>query len=228
MMIMKKTTLITLITCLLLVAAGVCYFVSYLQQEGSSQMMTTLTDLPGNGEHENDSTLKNSDITEQHNYGQASGTDGVSNELLHVHLCGAVRKPAVYKVAAGARLVDVINLAEGLTEDAAGDYINQASLIEDGQRIYIPTLAEVEGLIPGEYVMGEGTGEQEKTSALININQADAKELMELPGIGQAKADSIITYRNTNGTFTAIEELMNIPGIKEGLFGQIASYITVR
>lgn len=229
MMIMKKKALITLITCLILGTAGICYFVSYLQQDESTQVMTTLTDLPKNGENKSDTLWKDQafdgpskDTTE---YGQPRLDEDYNG--LYVHLCGAINKPAVYRVEAGTRLVEVIALAEGLTEDAAADYINQASLIEDGQRIYIPTMAEVEALTPEEYITGEGSGEQEKASALININQADAKELMELPGIGQAKADSIIAYRNNNGTFTAIEELMNIPGIKEGLFGQIESYITV-
>ena len=257
-MIMKKKTIAVLGTCSLLIVAGVSYTITYRGWEHSPQMVTTLEDQPGQGDPGKDSlrgqtetsrnqpdTVGLSKATDQLSLGQmdlteieeqqkevmgdnfASGSGSDSTEI-YVHLCGAVRKPAVYRVEAGARLVDVIGLAGGLTETAAGDYINQAMSVEDGQRIYIPTKAEVEGLTPEEYIVGEGgSPEQESKQRLININQADAGELMELPGIGEAKAESIIAYRNTNGDFTAIEELMMVPGIKEGLYGQIVSYITV-
>ena len=66
------------------------------------------------------------------------------------------------------------------------------------------------------------------TTSFVNINTANAEELMDLPGIGQAKANSIISYRTTKGKFKSIEDLMNIPGIKEGLFNQISANIIVK
>lgn len=154
---------------------------------------------------------------------------------IYAHICGAVVNPGVYQAKAGARVADFIALAGGLTSDADGDYINQAEIVTDGQRIYIPTKEEVESLVLHDYLQGYRSQEDQKASedsakgqALININEASAEKLMELPGIGQAKANSIIEYRNQHGAFQSTEELMNIPGIKEGLFNQIASKITVK
>ncbi len=149
--------------------------------------------------------------------------------MIYVHLCGAVMNPGVYEVSESSRVFDVIEQAGGLSQEAAGDYINQAQQVKDGQRIYIPTKDEVEGMSP---VVELSTDDQNPSSTtdkkLININLADAKELMELPGVGEAKAASIIEYRNANGSFQTIEELMKIPGIKEGLFNKVSSYITVK
>lgn len=256
---MKKKTIAVLTTCFILIAAGVSYSITYRGRETSSQVVTTLKDLPGQGDPGKDSLQENQETTEKQagtagfsetadisaaieqkdlleydgqrkgslEDGKTTGSDSDSSEI-YVHLCGAVHKPAVYRVETGARLVDVIGLAEGLTETAAGDYINQAMSVEDGQRIYIPTRDEVEGLAPEEYIVGEGGSlEQESEQKLVDINRADAGDLMELPGIGEAKAESIIAYRNANGDFTDIEELMMVPGIKEGLYGQIVTYITV-
>ncbi|MFT4142814.1 MAG: helix-hairpin-helix domain-containing protein, partial [Mobilitalea sp.] len=121
-----------------------------------------------------------------------------------------------------------INLAGGLTKEAAADYINQAKSVEDGQRIYVMNKAELESLtleqrIEGEEVTTSST--EETATSLININTASFEELMSLSGIGQAKANSIIAYREKNGKFKTIENLMDIPGIKEGLFQQISHMI---
>jgi competence protein ComEA len=169
-----------------------------------------------------------------------------ANEAMkvYVHICGAVNQSGVYQAEAGARICDLIKMAGGLQKDAADDYINQAEPVTDGERIYIPTKKEVEKLTAEEYIKGsqssngdqsnnrnteQSSSEQTKeTSNQIDINTASTEELMSLPGIGQAKADSIIEYRDTNGKFQKIEDLMKISGIKEGLFNRISSYIMVK
>jgi competence protein ComEA len=165
-------------------------------------------------------------------------TQEVPGVKLFVHLCGAVEKPGVYEAETKSRLCDLIKLAGGLKENAAGDYINQARLVTDGERIYIPTKREVEEITAGDYVEGDQSGKSPdapkaskdtvQSMELVDINLASAEELMKLPGIGQAKADSIIKYRSENGKFQKIEDLMNISGIKEGLFNKISSCITVK
>ena len=154
----------------------------------------------------------------------------VVESRIYVHICGAVKKPGVYQVDTGSRIYDLIKMSGGLKKNAAGDYINQAEQVTDGQRIYIPTFHEVKSTTPEEYVQEKQntvSQTEEKKSGLININTAEAEELMTLPGIGQAKADSIIEYRTQNGKFKSIEDLMNITGIKEGVYNRISSYVTV-
>ncbi len=166
--------------------------------------------------------------------------EAASEADIYIHLCGAVLHPGVYRMPENARVVDVIVLAGGLSEDAAGDYINQAEQVTDGQRVYIPDREEVKDITPEEYFSGnraavkntagenKGVILTDEPKQLVNINTADKTELMELPGIGEAKAASIIEYRKTNGEFQKIEDLMKIPGIKEGLFRKVSAYITVR
>ena len=102
-------------------------------------------------------------------------------------------------------------------------------MVEDGQRIYIPTKNELDELNIEEYVTGDIKNHSDsEASEKVNINTAGESELMSLPGIGQAKAKSIIDYRNKNGDFKAITDLMNISGIKDGLFAKIEDLIIVK
>ncbi len=157
----------------------------------------------------------------------------ISVNYIYIYICGAVEKPDVYKVEADTRLVEVIELAGGLTKDAAGDYVNQAALVQDGQKVYIPTKEEVEGTVPESYSgnnQDTATGNTLKevnSSGKVNINKASAEELMTLPGIGEAKAAGIIAYRQEQGSFKSIEEIMNINGIKNSVFNKISDKITV-
>lgn len=166
-----------------------------------------------------------------------------SIHYIYVHLCGAVKKPDVYKVEEYTRLVDVIALAGGLTEDAAGDFVNQASLLEDGQQIYIPTKDEVKEKTPLEYTTSSllpdknnsintnnsnNNNSKKSNNGIININTASKEELMTLPGIGEAKAKSIVDYRETHNGFKSIEEIKNIVGIKDSIYNKIKDSIAVK
>lgn len=157
-----------------------------------------------------------------------------STPFIYVHLCGAVKKPDVYKVEENTRLVDVIELAGGLNEDAAGDFINQASLLEDGQQIYVPTVDEVKEKTPLDYITSvplpdkSENNSAKKSNGIININIATQEELMTLPGIGEAKAKSIVDYRKTHNGFQSIEEIKNIVGIKDSVYNKIKDSISVK
>lgn len=151
------------------------------------------------------------------------------SKTYYVYLCGEVVKPDVYQVAEGARVVDVVNLAGGFTKNAAREIVNLARPLVDGEQIYVPTKEEAAS--EGYSIQGENSGGTLDTSTegrKININTATMEELTTLPGIGQAKALSIINYRDANGKFSSIEELMQIEGIKSGVFNKIQEYITVK
>ncbi len=251
---MKKKYIVMAAICILLIAAGICYSIAYF---GLGSEQTVITTLSGDKtDQQNSEPSKRSDTGRQtaeeaSSSEGTSGSDGtidanepnmdgtgeaakeksfdeVTSDDIYVHLCGAVKNPSVYRMASGSRLVELIELAGGLTEEAAGDYINQAMTVEDGQRIYIPTKSEVKELPSEDYITAGGGEGKTEESKLVNINKADAGELMELPGIGQAKADSIIAYREASGGFQSIEELMSVPGIKEGLFSRMSAYVTVK
>lgn len=158
-------------------------------------------------------------------------------ELIFVHVCGAVVSPGVYGMEADARVYEAVSCAGGLREDAAGEAVNQAQKVTDGERIYIPTREEVvKGLIPKteeDTTLSAGSTEESggaqtgSTDGKVNINTASAEELKTLSGIGDTRAESIIRYREEQGGFQRIEDLMNVEGIKEGVFEKIKDRITV-
>ena len=115
----------------------------------------------------------------------------------------------------GARVTDAIEAAGGMTEEAAREFLNLAALLVDGQKLYVPTIDEA---------MQE---KQSSADGKVNINTADAGELMSLSGVGEAKAEAIIRYREEKGGFRSIEEIMSIEGIKEGVFQKIKDKISV-
>ena len=115
-----------------------------------------------------------------------------------------------------------------MTEAADQSFLNQAELLTDGVQIQVPTKEEVASGIAAEANTSGAPGESGKTSqGKVNLNTATKEELMTLPGIGEAKADSILTYRESAGGFQSIEQIKEIEGIKDGVFEQIKERITV-
>lgn len=145
-------------------------------------------------------------------------------EDIYVQVCGAVNTPGVYKVQNKTRVYQVIELAGGLCDDADAGGINQAVTVSDGEQIYVPVIGE--NPISNSNDNGK-VSDNTSEEGRININTASKQELLSLPGIGEAKADSIIAYRENNGLFTTIEDIMNVSGIKEAAFNKIKELIFV-
>jgi len=145
-------------------------------------------------------------------------------EIILVDVKGAVKKPGVYQGEREERVVDIIERAGGLSENAEASQVNFAQRIEDEMVVYIPMKGEGEaGLISPLTTEG-----QNNNSNKININKADATELQNIPGIGPAKAAAIIDYREKNGPFKEPEQLMEISGIGEKTFEKMKDTVTVR
>ncbi|HIX48852.1 MAG TPA: helix-hairpin-helix domain-containing protein, partial [Candidatus Mediterraneibacter caccavium] len=136
-------------------------------------------------------------------------------ETVYVYVCGAVNAPGVYELKKDARVFEAITLAGGMTAEAAPEAVSQARTVADGEQIYVPTVREVQ--MQGSGVEDIVTGNAD-VSGKVNINTAGKEELMTLTGIGEAKAQSILDYREEHGKFGSIEDLMLIEGIKEGVF----------
>lgn len=135
-----------------------------------------------------------------------------------VYVCGEVAEPGLYEFSEGARIADAVEAAGGMTAQAADSYLNLAEYISDGQKIEVPSKEEAGA---------EKKLLEEAALGLVNLNTASEQELMELPGIGASKAREIVNYRESSGGFSRIEDLMEIPGIKEGVFNKIKDQITV-
>ena len=142
--------------------------------------------------------------------------DEKKTEKIFVHVCGEVNNPGVYELNAGSRVFEALDAAGGVTKDAADDSINQAEVLSDGQQLEIFS----------EEQMSQNELTETFDSGKMNINKATKEELMTLSGIGESKADAIIRYREENGNFNSIEEIMEIEGIKEGVFRKIEEQIT--
>lgn len=139
-----------------------------------------------------------------------------------VHISGAVPRPGVYALPEGSRVQDAIAAAGGFLAEAEKTQINLAALLIDGERLDIPF---VEGGSPVLPTLGPTV--VAVTTELININTASQSELETLPGIGPTTAQKIIEYREQNGEFVTIEELINVSGIGPGLYDRIKDLITV-
>ena len=153
---------------------------------------------------------------------------------IFVDVCGAVVNPGVYEMEGDSRIFQAIEAAGGFLPEAATRLVNQAQPVSDGQQIYVPTQEEAEA---GDYPMPEGSSStvrssggsmDEGVSDTVNINTADAAALKTLTGIGDAKAQAILSYREEHGAFSTVEEIMQVPGIKESTFSAIKDKIAVK
>lgn len=133
---------------------------------------------------------------------------------IYIDIDGAVINPGVYKLVEGSRVIDAINLAGGLRDNAITQNLNKARVLLDGEKIYIYQDGEMEII------------ESDDNGGLININTATVDSLMSLPGIGEVYAKRIIEYRN-NKKFSSIEEIKNIEGIGDKTFEKLKELITI-
>lgn len=140
-----------------------------------------------------------------------------------VHITGAVPRPGVYALPEGARVQDVISAAGGFLAEADKELINLARILEDGEMLDIPY---AEGFSPVIPTPVEPPAIEASTD-LININTASSFELETLPGIGATTAQKIIAYREANGPFISIEDIINVSGIGPGTYERIKDLITV-
>lgn len=139
-----------------------------------------------------------------------------------VHITGAVPRPGVYALPQGARVQDAISAAGGFLAEAEKSQVNLARLVEDGEKLDILYIEGASPVIvtPGATVIAASTD-------LIDINIASQAELESLPGIGPTTAQKIIEYREENGPFLSIEDIINVSGIGPGTYERIKDLITV-
>lgn len=147
--------------------------------------------------------------------GEGPSGQGQSASIL-VHLLGAVEHPGLYELHDGARAVDAVAAAGGFLDTADQSQINLARFVADGEQIYVPAIGEVPAAVPGGSVGGK-----------VNINTADAAALDTLPRVGPAMAARIIEWRETNGRFSSVEDLMNVTGIGDKTFEGLKDLVTV-
>lgn len=173
-------------------------------------------------------------------------TEEETNESIYVEVKGAVQNPGVYAMNEQDLINDAINLAGGFLDNAYTDNINLSKKVTDELVIFVYTEKEYQNSTHSNttssnndyqidnalknkvsIITSDSTNSDTGTSSLININLASITELMTLPGIGETKANNIISYREENGFFKAIEEIKNVSGIGDATFDQFKALITV-
>jgi competence protein ComEA len=146
-----------------------------------------------------------------------TGATGEPTGELYVHVLGAVARPGLYVLELDARLVDALAAAGGTTDDADLAAVNLARVLEDGEQVIVPTVGAAPGT-PGAAPPGDGR---------IDLNTADQAALETLPRIGPALAERIISWREENGRFRAVDDLLAVPGIGEKLLAGLRDGVRV-
>lgn len=192
-------------------------------------------------------------IVEKNEEKESVTADFLSN--VRVDVKGAVKKSGVYELDSNSRVIDAINLAGGLKSNASTKYLNLSKKITDEMVIYVYTNNQVKSMGIKEEIKEEckcptidtsicagsniiisdkddstiieGNTTNQENSNKVSLNKASKDELMTLSGVGESKALAIIEYRDNNGGFKALEDIMNVSGIGEALYNKIKDYITL-
>lgn len=198
------------------------------------------------GDSENQEIFLPGETPEMHSTAESSpGQEKVQEKVqeIVVHVIGAVEKPGVYRLAAGARVVDAVNAAAP-SPNARLDLLNLAAPLPDGSQVVVWSEEDYQesllngagntGAVPAANLLSGGVppaglspAPGTNSAGLININTAGQAELETLPGIGPALAGRIIEYRNSNGRFLSPADIKNVSGIGDKKFEQIQDRITV-
>ena len=175
-----------------------------------------MNDKRSQGELISDDLIIDNKTTEQ---------ETVKDNIIKVHIDGCVKSPGIIELAEGSRIADAIDKVGGITSNASIKNVNLAYVLQDGEKIHIPSVEE-ENTSPEQIqVISSANGSNE--SGKININKATLAELQKISGIGESTAKKIIEYRNINGEFKKIEELKQITGIGDKKYDIIKEEVTV-
>ncbi len=205
-----------------MLAAGVCHSCSAGRQGQNQEIL--LNEETGS---RNETTVETS-VSQEH-IPAAAESEPPLQAVYFVHICGQVNAPGVYEMEPGSRIYEAVELAGGFSPEADSQYLNLAQEIADGMKIEVPTQEQArEWTASGRAsAMSGGAGNAAGQAVKVNINTAGRDELMTLSGIGASRADDIIRYRETYGPFERIEDIMNIPGIKDAAFQKMKDSISV-
>lgn len=141
-------------------------------------------------------------------------------ETIKIHILGEVNYNGILELNSGSRISDAIEKAGGLTSLADVSKINLAYVLEDGEKLYIPSVNDEEDI---EYLISDST-----KNSKVNINTAKLEELQDIPGVGPSIAQAIIDYRDENGKFKTIEDIKNVSGVGDSKYKKMEEYIKVK
>ena len=170
--------------------------------------------------------------------GVGASSINTTPQIITVHVAGAVKNPGVYRLKYGSRINDGLFAAGGATGAANLDVINLATVLNEGEQIYVPKRGEKPHVITnrpqaggaggvggvsggGVGAAGAGGAANSATSQQININLASVVELEQLPGVGPATAKAIVAYREKFGAFLKVEDLLKVRGIGPAKLSEI-------
>lgn len=163
-----------------------------------------------------------------HDYGHASAVaaepsqpdEGDTAGVVVVHVSGRVGQPGIVELPAGSRVVDAIDAAGGADGEVELGTLNLARILTDGEQIAV-------GIDPAPEAAAAPGGMAGSGGALVNLNTATADQLATLPGIGPALAARIVQWRDQNGRFTAVEELLEVSGIGPAKFDGLVGLVSL-
>lgn len=144
---------------------------------------------------------------------------------VYVHVLGAVANSGLFVLHTGDRVVDAIAAAGGFTADAERGGVNLARVVADGEQIMVPRMGEA-APVTGE-APAAGTGAAAGSAGTVPLNSATAAELETLPRIGPAMAQRIVEYREANGPFTSVDQLLEVTGIGEKTLDAFRAQVTL-
>lgn len=207
---------------LLIVALGVAVLVSAFSSAGTSRTVAAIS--PSGAPTGAPTPASGSGTSGSGTSGSGAPRSGTPGIAIFVHILGAVAKPGLYQLHDGDRAVDAVAAAGGFTKAADKQQLNLARFVSDGEQIYVPTVGETAGTAPSG---ARPSGAATSSGAKVNINTADEAELETLPRVGPAMAKRIIAWRETNGRFSSVEDLMGVTGIGEKTFAELKELVTV-
>ena len=233
-----KIIIILIIIFLIMIAY---YFFSKINEEEIFNF-NELENSENNKEKNNEKINDKNDEKNNYENNEENKINNKMNNKLKIHMAGSVENEGVFEVDENSRIIDAINIAGGLKEDADISKINLATIVEDGMKIYIPNINEkysennlvnnfYENIGKNNYENSEKENNnnlKNKLNKKININTANQTELENLPGIGNQTALKIVTYRNEKGKFENIEDIKNVSGIGSSKFDKIKEFICVK
>lgn len=221
----KKKTGIFVVLIIVIIASGILYCSSGFKELKKNDTETIFIDDEGK-DLSDDSSKESSSKEEGAEKSSSNNKSEAKEKNITVEIKGEVKKPDVYILKDNSIVKDLIDEAGGLTENADITNINRAKQLQNHELVYIGNKNDIsQGTL--QTITPQNSSTSNTTQSMININSATSDELKTLNGIGDAKAKSIVEYRDKNGGFKSIEDIKNVDGIGDKMFEKIKDSITI-